>query len=135
MAMSEGIHEYGKTDPFALPDDMDARVLAEAEAQRVKARQATVPTLAEVMSAMPMVAMPDGAVMPAKLADRPGGWGGDEDRDSNQAAKLADLVRRLDSLATVWTDGPSDLDAVRWADDMATTWINIRKITRAAGGK
>lgn len=58
--MNMGTHEYGR-DPH-LPEDM--------EAQRARARQATVPTLGELIASSDMVTGPDGALLPASVAAR-----------------------------------------------------------------
>lgn len=126
------------------------------EAQRAQARQATVPTMAEwhgfsVHPGDHVIEYERGGmfchtcgkwikwpapqsygVMPAKLADRgEAGWDRDSDRDSRQAAKLAVLVAKLDSMARVWLAGSADQSvSLALADDMANTWQAIRKITQ-----
>lgn len=150
--INEGTHDYGR-DPFSLPDDMDPRARhvldricvedhagcymhapkANTEAQRAQARQATVPTLGELVAAnaMNMVTTEAGASMPAKLAARgDDGWEFDSDRDSEKAARLAGLVKDMDRMVGRYNAG-QDSDTFL-AAQMASLWQAIRKITQGS---
>lgn len=103
--------------PFELPVDMDDRV-------RASVARDNIPTLAEVKAAVPMVGLSDGGLVP-------GGWpvlaDPDTDRDSGEAAELADLVRHMDvmceHIVVVHIPGA--------ALKLATQWQKIRKITQS----
>lgn len=108
--MMSGVHDYDR-------------------AQRAAMRRESVPTLAEVMAASPMVTVdqPDGegGLAPARLPSF--GWAADGDRDSTQAAELAELVRKMDVMCehvmTVHIPGA--------ALKLAAQWQAIRKITQS----
>lgn len=106
-------------------------------ARAAQARDA-IPTLAEVMAADRWVTLPDGGIVPVRLK-RADGWGQDEDRDSAVAHALSAHVKRLDDLAARWgkvsATYPLRSEAVALAQDMASTWRAIRKITRENGGR
>lgn len=129
--IEEGSHTYGR-DPFSLPDDMDPR--ARAEAQRARARQATVPTLGELVAAnaMNMVTSETGASMPAKLAARgDDGWEFDSDRDSEKAARLAGLVKDMDALCQdTLSKSVMSGEVCYAAHKIAEHWQAIRTITQ-----
>lgn len=87
-------------------------------------RRDAIPTLAEVKAAGPMVTVDGQGIAPAKL---PGfGWQ-QEDRDSADAARLAELVRGMDVMCehvmTVHIPGA--------ALKLAAQWQAIRKITQS----
>lgn len=76
-----------------------------------------------------MVTMSDGTILPRKLAQRgEAGWDGEEDRDSAQAAKLAELVRDMDGSVTAWLADSSA--SVEEAERIMGLWVDIRKITQ-----
>lgn len=110
--ISEGTHDYGR-----------------AEAQRAKAHQATVPTLAELMAESDMVTTDAGTTMPAKLAARGDqGWEFDVDRDSEVAARLADLVKDMDATCEeIMRRNPHTHLELR---ALARRWQAIRRITQ-----
>lgn len=97
-------------------------------------RRDDIPTLSEAQAAMPMVTSPDGAVMPARLADRgERGWDGPDggNRDSGAATELARLVKLMDQMTDDVIHQRQAYSAIR----LANTWAAIRKITRENGGK
>jgi hypothetical protein len=111
--MDMGTHEYGR-----------------AEVQRAKARHATIPTLDDLKAESDMVTMADGALVPASLVARgEQGWDGEQDRDSTQAARLAELVKDMDRFVKRWQDG-TDSDAFS-AAQLSALWTAIRAITQA----
>jgi hypothetical protein len=92
------------------------------------------PSLDELKADSDMVTGPDGALMPKVLADRgQRGWDGADgapaDRDSGEAAKLAGLVRDMDTMCAhvVATQIPGA------ALKLANQWQAIRKITQGRG--
>lgn len=103
------------------PDEVAAQMAAE--------RRDAVPTLAEIKAAMPMVAVeqPDGegGIAPAKLPDF--GWAADGDRDSTQAAELAELVRQMDIMCEHVMTAHIPGAALK----LAGQWQAIRKITQS----
>lgn len=100
-------------------------------ARAAQARDA-IPTLAEVMAADRWVTMPDGGIVPVRLA-RADGWGQDEDRDSAMAQALSGLVRDMDVKVAAWLrDANQGIDE---AEDICRIWQAIRKITRSNGGR
>lgn len=56
-------------------------------------------------------------------------FGDDADRDSTKAARLAELVKRMDRLVSEW-QVRSDIDPCYWADTVALTWKEIRTLTQ-----
>lgn len=150
MAMSEGVHEYGR-DPRLprLRTAYDRLVLdgkapwvmggnptpEEAEVQRAHdARRATVQPLAELMAEVPMVTGPDGTLLSPKVAARGDrGWdGSDTDRDSDVAARLAVLVKEMDNMAAMTVAfGKGNLDALVLAEQ----WQAIRALTKDGRGE
>lgn len=145
MSMETGTHTYGDdpgseahrtqrqaTDPFSLPADMDPRALPDPTAASLAAqRREAIPTLAEVMAAMPQATQADGGLMPAKLAARGDrGFGGaDENRDSADAERLTALVRDMDRLISRYNSGQDSEAFV--AAQAARFWTAIRDITQA----
>lgn len=90
------------------------------------------------------VSTADGGVISAVLAARgDAGWEADADRDSTMAARLAEYVKHLDTLAGQWerSEGefgqayPDQSAFVDMINDMVGTWQAIRKITRGEGGR
>lgn len=110
-------------------------------ARAAQARDA-IPTLAEVMAADRWVTMPDGGIVPVRLA-RADGWGQDADRDSAMAQALSQHVRHLDDLVRGWDEGtwtsegtyPDQAEFISFIIDLTGTWTEIRKITRSNGGR
>jgi len=110
--MDMGTHDYGR-----------------AEEQRATARRATVPTLDSLKATSDMVTTPTGATMPAKLAARgEEGWEFDADRDSEKAAKLADLVKDMDRSVVAWL--ADSMATCEEAERIMGLWLDIRKITK-----
>lgn len=74
-----------------------------------------------------MVRMPDGALLPHRLADRGDrGWLADDDRDSESAARLRELVTRMDDMC-------ADVLTYRHRHEaraLAAQWQAIRAITQ-----
>lgn len=108
--MMSGVHDYDR-------------------AQRAAMRRESLPTLAEVMAASPMVTVdqPDGegGLAPARLPSF--GWAADGDRDSAQAAQLAILVKSMDDMSDDLITGRATYSAQQFADQ----WQSIRKITQS----
>lgn len=88
-------------------------------------RRDAVPTLPEVMAAMPMRTLPEGGLVPADMPLVSGDPDGD--RDSVQAAELARLVRDMDVMCDAVIGAYSRGAAVR----LASQWQAIRRITQA----
>lgn len=137
--IDQGTHDYGRgpinkaailrSGPKVIDSLLHSGASDDTEAQRAQARQATVPTLAELMADSDMVTTDAGAMVPAKLAARgDAGWEFDVDRDSEMAAKLADLVKALDSLAERYRAGQL-FDAFT-ARQAIGIWEAIRRITQ-----
>jgi hypothetical protein len=111
----------------------DARQATDpVSASRAAMRREAIPTLAEVMAAMPQVAQESGAVMPGKLAARGDrGFGGaDANRDSADAERLTALVRQMDRITQRYRRGELS-DPYLAAAQMANMWTDIRDITQA----
>lgn len=69
------------------------------------------------------------AVMPDRLANRGDrGWLDDGDRDSTQAAKLAELVRDMDVSVPAWLG--DSMGTIEEAERIMGLWLDIRKITQ-----
>lgn len=125
MSISEGTHDYGRAsseDAFArMYAERAARVAAEMDADTADVRA-------------DMVIMADGAIMSGRLAARGDrGWLFDEDRDSQVAAKLRELVASMDDLVAAFLRGDSEHDAAMEIDAahaIADAWVAIRKITQ-----
>lgn len=135
--INEGSHTYGRSprldsDGTFTQDDQGNWHEVSTEAQRALARQATVPTLGELVAqnAQNMVTTDAGTLMPAKLVARgESGWEFDANRDSEVAAKLAHLVKDMDEtcqgiLARKANRGNVELRM------LARRWQAIRKITQ-----
>lgn len=120
MSISEGTHDYGR----ASSEDAFARMYAE-RAARVAA-QVDADT-ADVRA--DMVIMADGAIMSGRLAARGDrGWLFDEDRDSEVAARLRDLVSTMDARVREFiSDSAAGIDE---AEVICDLWVSIRKITQ-----
>lgn len=86
-------------------------------------RRDNIPTLAEVKAAVPMVTTAEGTLVPTNFPD----LADPDDRDSGQAAELAELVRQMDDLAREVVF--NDLDGM--ARVLADQWQKIRKITQS----
>lgn len=96
-------------------------------AQIAAERRDSIPTLAEVKAITAMVKLPGGGIAPAKLPDF--GWAADVDgdRDSTQAAELAELVRQMD----IMCDHVMVVHLPGAALKLAAQWQAIRKITQS----
>lgn len=138
--INEGTHDYGRQrtayDRLVM-DGLAPHVIGgnptpgEAEAQRAQDRQATIPTLGELVAAnaMNMVTSETGASMPAKLAARgDDGWEFDSDRDSEKAARLAGLVKDMDESVSAWLNDSAG--TIEEAERIMGLWQAIRKITQ-----
>lgn len=136
--INEGTHDYGRQrtayDRLVM-DGLAPHVMGgnptpeEAEVQRAMARQATVPTLGELVAenAMNMVATETGALVPAVLAARgDDGWEFDSDRDSEKAARLAGLVKDMDIMCEHVVAAHIPGAALKLAEQ----WQAIRRITQ-----
>lgn len=78
-----------------------------------------------------MVTLSDGAMMPAKMAAHGDhGWGTDEDRDSTQVARLAELVRDMDASVSAWLADSAATEEE--AERIMGLWLDIRRIMRGA---
>lgn len=118
MAMSEGTHDYGR----ASSEDAFARQYAERVARLAAEMDAEA-------AGVVMVTMPDGAIMSGRLAARGDrGWLFDEDRDSEVAARLRDLVSTMDAKVREFiSDSAAGIDE---AEVICDLWVAIRKITQ-----
>lgn len=98
------------------------------KAEERRARRQSVPTFDELSKAHPLTRMPDGALMPQVLVARgDAGWDGDGDRDSEQAARLAELVRDMDVMCRVVVESHVPGAAFK----LAMQWQAIRAITQS----
>jgi len=125
--MDIGTHDYGR-DPESS-EVQRSQVRGATDAHHAAVRRDNLPTLAELEALAPQVTMPDGAMMPERIAARGDrGWLDDSDRDSGKASQLASLVKDLDALAVEWQAG-------KWTDTYVaaravTLWQSIRKLTQ-----
>jgi hypothetical protein len=99
--------------PFALPGDMDPRVLAD-------------------YADMDVIRTDDGSLVPAKLAHRELGWQGDRSHEEGFSERLNALYSRMDELSAEvaeWhrTGQADSARVISTAARLATAWRKIRK--------